>query len=98
MYLTKKSVLGILIAIFLITLSLSIPAHASDAVAVNDGDHVVQTIGGELFVGQGISINGSWITLFNVRYPEGGDIVTFPAERVAMVYHKGKPNPQKPAQ
>ena len=95
MYFTKKSVLGILIAVFLMTLALAIPSHAGDAVAINDGDDVIQTTEGHLFVGKGISINGSWITLFNVRYPDGGDIVTFPAIRVSMVYHKGQPNPQQ---
>lgn len=98
MYLSKNSMLAIIIAVLLIVLSLTIPAHAGDSVAVKDGDDVIQTISGKLFVGKGISINGSWITLFSVRYPEGGSIVTFPTAQVTMVYHKGDAAPQQPQQ
>ena len=88
----------IIIAILLISASLVMDVYAADAVVVKDGDDVVQTISGKLFVGAGISINGSWITLFNVRFPEGGSIVTFPASQVTMVYHKGEMAHHQPQQ
>ena len=96
MYFTKKSVLGILIAIFLIVLSITLPAHAGqDGFAVKDGHDVIQTISGSIYVGTGVAFQGPWVTLFNIEFPTNKDgssigAVTFPSEQVTMVYHQGQ--------
>ena len=90
-----KAKIAIIIAICLIICALSIPSHAGQPkVEVKDGDDVISTIDGKLYIGKGIAINGSWITVFNVRYPSPVGAATFPADKVSLVYHKGAIQPQ----
>lgn len=87
---TKTKILLFLIASLMITLSLVIPpSHAGD-VQVKDGEDVMVTISGKIYIGHGVSINGPFITLFNIRYPETMGTLTIPAEQLTMVYHKGQ--------
>lgn len=82
----------IIIAALLISASL---CYGGDAVAVRDGDDVIQTTDGKLYIGAGLNFSGEWIHLYNVRYPdEGVGVVSFPIILVKMVYHKG-PLPEK---
>lgn len=91
----STKIMVVIIAVIMIIAALTIPSHAeNDAVAIHDGDDVVQALSGELYVGQGVAFNGPWVTLFNVRFPEhsqGGTVgaITFPAEKVLLLYHKG---------
>ena len=90
-----KTKIAIIIAVLMLICALSIPANAGQGkVEVKDGDDVIQTIDGKLYVGQGIAINGNWITVFNVRYPSVVGAATFPASNVTLVYHKGPIKPQ----
>ena len=84
-----KAKIAIIISICLIILSISIAHAGGPQVQVNDGDDVIQTTDGKLYVGKGIAINGSWITVFNVRFPSAAGAATFPADKVTLVYHKG---------
>jgi len=89
-----KTKIAIIIALCLIIFSISI-AHAGEPnVQVNNGDDVLQSTDGKLYVGQGIAIQGNWITIFNVRYPSEAGAATFPADKVTLVYHKGPIQPQ----
>jgi len=84
-----KAKIAIIISICLIVFSLSIAHAGQGQVPVNDGDDVIQTTDGKLYIGMGIAINGNWITVFNVRYPSEAGAATFPADKVTLVYHKG---------
>jgi len=94
----KVTIILVLLGIVAIIISLSFPVHAAgDASVVKDGDDVLQTIDGKIYIGQGVSFNGSWITLFNIRFPVDADgepvgAVTVPSERVTILYHKGPIN------
>lgn len=95
MYFTKKSILGILIAVLLMVLSLTIDVSAAqDGFEVKDGHDVIQTIQGIIYVGTGIAFQGPWVTLFNIEFPKNKDgssigAVTFPSDQVTMIYHQG---------
>ena len=89
------------IAIILILLCISIPSYANQATVVNDGEDVIQVTDGTIYVGQGVTFNGEWITLFNVRFPalpDGGKVgaATFPSDKVKIIYHKGAIGQQQP--
>lgn len=81
----------LIIAVLVFSASLVIDSYAGqDAVALRDGDDVVQTNDGQLYVGEGLNFADSWVHLYNVRYPdEGVGAVSFPIGRVKMIYHKG---------
>lgn len=87
---------GVLIVISLLLLPWLSYAQQSGTV-IMDGEDVLQTVEGTIYVGQGVAINGNWITIFHVRFPVFGNgekvgAATFPAEKVKIVYHKGDLN------
>ena len=89
-------VIGILIILSLLAIPLFSYAQQSGTV-IMDGEDVLQTVEGTIYVGQGVAINGNWITIFHVRFPVFGNgekvgAATFPAEKVKIVYHKGDLN------
>lgn len=90
----KKVYLVIGIIILIASFSIVANAQQQQGTVVMEGEDVIQTTDGKIYVGQGIAINGSWITLFHVRFPVLPDnkpvgAATFPAEKVKIVYHKG---------
>jgi hypothetical protein len=89
------------LAVVLLLWSATVQANQA-ATVIMEGEDVLQTVDGTIYVGQGVAINGDWITIFNVRFPvmEDNKIVgaaTFPAVNVKIVYHKGKINAVQPA-
>ena len=98
-----KKALIVMIGVILIVVSLSVLANANEgqATVVREGEDVLQTTDGKIYVGAGIAFNGDWVTIFNVRFPVLPDntkvgAATFPAAKVTIIYHKGAINPQQP--
>ena len=88
----KIRIILLIVAVLLISASLVMDVYAAGN-EVKDGEDVIQTIDGKLYIGVGVAFQGPWVSLFNVRYPDNGfevGVVTFPVEQVSMIYHKGK--------
>ena len=57
---------------------------------VEKGEHVVQTIDGETFIGmESVIENNGGVTIIKVRYPEEMNMVWLPLSRVKKMYKKG---------
>ncbi len=90
-----KSKIVILIGVMIILCSMGVAHAGQDNVKVNDGDDVIQTDDGKLYIGVGLAFQGNWVTLFKVRYPESGiGAVSFHGNQVTLIYHKGALPPQ----
>lgn len=87
--------LRILLTIVIILVTTSTLAIANEsATVVRQGEDVLQTTDGKIYVGQGLSFSGQWVTIFNVRYPVLPDGImvgaaTFHADKITIIYHKG---------
>ena len=91
-----KTKIIILIGILLIVCSMGVAHAGQDNVTVKDGDDVIQTTDGKLYIGVGLAFQGNWVTLFNVRYPESGiGATTFHGNKITLIYHKGALAPQQ---
>ena len=75
-------------------------AYAGEKVIVRDGEDVVETVTGQIYIGSGMAFGNSWVTLYNPRYPRTKDnrvigAVTFPVQQILLIYHQGKVNLSK---
>ena len=86
----------IIIAVLLISASLIMDVYAAeDKAVVEDGNDVIQTISGKIYVGTGVAFQGPWVTLFHIKFPKNDDgssigAVTFPTNQITMIYHQGE--------
>lgn len=95
-----KTLIAIIISIVMVS-AFAIPSYAKSfpksadvispfgVVTVEDGEFVIITMQGHVYVGKNVSIEGPWMWMTNVRFPKGIGAVTFPAHQVSESYHKG---------
>jgi hypothetical protein len=91
-----KTLIAIIIAILMVS-AFAIPSYAETknvispfgVVAVEDGEFVIITMQGHVYVGKEVNIEGPWMWMTGVRFPKGIGAVTFPAHQVSESFHKG---------
>ena len=90
----------LIIAVLVFSASVVIDSYAGgQGIAIKDGEDVVVLSSGNIYVGQGISFQPGWVTLYKPRFPVPKDgrtigVVTWPVDQVSMIYHQGGINPQ----